>query len=233
MISRDRGDISSMIFKCHVKNIPQITYPYNKMYLCCLQEGSKLSAILFNLLLRLLQSFGVFDDSFCRLQMILCNFLYNLEMFIRSVRQCFLCSSQQPSIKSLLFPVFAVFFLSFFLYYLLVVPFSFVSPLRAEHTTTTRFFSRYDLYVKVSVFVYMSRKPTEGPCIRGGTRTTYETIVDAIVSRNLPTLVPPNFCTTHGRSVAFSRSWDDNVEVCMLVPLLLSCLYRKRADLSH
>jgi hypothetical protein len=79
--------------------------------------------------------------------------------------------------------------------HLLVVPVAFLPVLRAEHTTTTRLLSTYCLFP-------LSAHSGLG---RGGQTETesYLTISSAILSGNLPTLVPPNFCTTQPRESGF------------------------------
>lgn len=79
---------------------------------------------------------------------------------------------------------------------MLVVPLSFDSPLRAEHTMTT-------LLVLIYVLEQNSYK-TAGSM--SDPIHAYGIMVSAISFKNLPTLVPPYFCTIHGRWVGFDMS---------------------------
>lgn len=64
----------------------------------------------------------------------------------------------------------------------LVVPSAFVEPDRAEHTTTTLCWSKYDLRVRERVCAAVA--------------ATHGKMSSAILAANLPTLVPPYFCTS-------------------------------------
>ena len=95
--------------------------------------------------------------------------------------------------------------------HLLVVPVAFLPVLRAEQTTTIRLFLTHSLRVQTSAedcpqcacLIPLAERYSPA---KKNWPAPYLTISSAILSGNLPTLVPPNFCTIQPLVLAFLSS---------------------------